>query len=87
LPFSFALNSAANESNNPDGMTGDRGPVGEFSSLHSDSRVLVPVSLPSDESNRRSWDSKRLDDGCRSGIGFGGGSVTSSGTPNLEKIN
>lgn len=49
MPLSFALNSAASESYKCDGRS-----TGECcSSLHSDSRVLVPVSLPSDESKRR----------------------------------
>lgn len=54
MPFNLARSSAANESYN-DALVddiGDMGLTGECSSLHSDSRVLVPVSLPNDESNR-----------------------------------
>lgn len=54
MPFNFARNSAASESYS-DALVddiGDNGLTGECSSLHSDSRVLVPVSLPNDESNR-----------------------------------
>lgn len=46
------------------------GLVGTCSSLHSDSRVLVPVSLPSDESKRR------VEFSVRRTIGFGSVFVT-----------
>lgn len=88
MPFSLARSSAANESKSVafPGV-GETGLAGECSSLHSDSRVLVPVSLPSDESKRRSAGSERFCDG----IAFGAGALRGGGEldikPNLENRN
>lgn len=95
MPLSLALNSAANESYKDDFGGGAIGLVawalmllvvvvaatneGIASSLHSDSRLLVPVSLPRDDSKARCGGAslERFGISCRLPLGesarFGGG--------------
>lgn len=81
MPFNFARNSAANESYKLAlfDAIGTVGLVGLNSSEHSDS-LLVPVSLPNDDSNRLG------DVSVRFGAIFGGDDrldVTCDCSPNL----
>lgn len=94
MPLSLALNSAANESYKDDFGGGAIGMAawalmllvvvaatneGIASSLHSDSRLLVPVSLPRDDSKARCGGAsvERFGMSCRWPFGesarFGGG--------------